>query len=406
MKLILSLFFVLFISAPLISGLGIIPGKTSLEFEPGAVKKISFSLINSEHKEIAVLFLLRGELNDSITLEKAYTEFNARDEAKSFSFELHMPQKFAEPGNHRGEILALELPKDFQSRGTVVGSTLAVISEVEIHVPYPGKYLDAEVHIVPGKETLFLIPVLSRGKLDIGSLKGIVDVYAGEKKITTLETEEDSLKSLQRKELVTRWKDSPPGTYTARTSVVYDEQITTVEKDFVLGEGFLEFVSLSVKDFQLGGIAKFTALIENKQAREIPEANLEIKIYNGQREVMADVKSPSSILTALSKSTLIAYWDTVGVKEGSYDGQVILHAGGVTVEKSVQLKVKEDGIDILGITGNVISGGKGGFNFSAFLVLAVVVLILVNVGWFIVLKKYLRKKEAVQKEKGVLRIRK
>ena len=110
-----------------ISSIGITPGRTTLNFEPGLKKEIQFSVLNMEHKEMNVVFIVRGELNESITLSQAFAKFLSLEESKSFSYIVNLPQKIERPGLYEAEIMALELPKDIEEQGTFVGATVGVI---------------------------------------------------------------------------------------------------------------------------------------------------------------------------------------------------------------------------------------------------------------------------------------
>ena len=69
----LILFFFLLFAIPIMQisqvlALGITPGRTTLNYEPGLEANVAFSVLNNEHKNMQVLFMVQGELNDSITL--------------------------------------------------------------------------------------------------------------------------------------------------------------------------------------------------------------------------------------------------------------------------------------------------------------------------------------------------
>ena len=68
--------------------------------------------------------------------------------------------------------------------------------------------------------------------------------------------------------------------------MVYDNEITKVEKEFEIGEDFLEILEINIKDFQLGGIAKFDSLVENKWTSDLEDVYLNIIVYNDKGEVM------------------------------------------------------------------------------------------------------------------------
>lgn len=244
---------------------------------------------------MSVVFTVRGDLAEYITLNQAYAEFSSSEESKSFTYLITLPQSSLSSGKHEAEIVALEVPKDVKEKGTFVGATLAVVTQLHVYVPYPDKYVDAEVNVIEsGGQTIFFIPVTSRGKLDIVEIKATIDIYSGdEQKIATIDSNTDSLLSLERKELVAKWDASVnPGRYKAVVTVRYDNEVTTVLKGFNIGEMFLELQEIIVKDFQLGGIAKINALVENKWSSLLKDVYLNILIYNNEGETMADFKSP------------------------------------------------------------------------------------------------------------------
>ena len=114
-------------------------------------------------------------------------------------------------------------------------------------------------------------------------------------------------------------------------------------------------------------------------------------IYDEDGNTMADFKSPTYEISKLSKSEMDAYWDTEGIKKGTYDGKVILNQGEEHSEINVKVKISDYDIEIIGLTGRVIVEGKVKFNLNNFLIGLVIFLIIANIIWFLVVKK-LRKK--------------
>jgi hypothetical protein len=385
----------LILSMQNIFALGITPGRTTINFESGVTKTISFSVLNSENKDMSVVFMIRGDLASYVNLSNSYAEFSSSESSKSFTYTVNFPQVASSPGKHEVEIVALEAPKDFKEAGTFMGATVAVVSQLHIYAPYPNKYLEAELNVVEqtAGKTTFLVPVTSRGKVDIVSAKATIDLYNGAgEKVVTLETNEESLNSLERKELYVAWDTSVnPGRYNAVVTVRYDNEIATVLKEFNIGEMFLEINEVTIKDFSLGGIAKFNAFVENKWSSNLKEIYLNILVYNAQGEIMADFKSPTYDINALEQSELVAYWDTAGVKAGTYDGKLILRYGEKSTEKNIQMKITEDSIEVSGLTGHVVVSGSSGFSTTNLLLILVIFLIVVNIVWFVIVKRLLNK---------------
>ena len=118
-------------------------------------------------------------------------------------------------------------------------------------MPYPNKYAEASINILESEDKkIFRIPVINRGKLDIANLRAIIDIYNGlGEKITSLETETETLNSLQMKELAAEWDTNVnPGKYSAIISVIYDNQVITLEKEFKVGEKVLEILEININE--------------------------------------------------------------------------------------------------------------------------------------------------------------
>jgi len=395
--LVITLVFLVFIlSISQTSAIGITPGRTTVNFEPGLQREVSFSVVNSEHKDMGVVFMVRGELAEYVTLKQTYTSFSTSEESKSFTYSVNLPQKFEKPGLYEAEIVALEMPKNLEEQGTFVGATVGVATQLHVYVPYPNKYVEAEVNVMSsGDKINFIIPVTSRGKLDIVNLKAVIDIYTSlNEKVATIETNSISLNSLERKELFAEWTPSVnPGKYMAVVTLLYDNEAVKLEKEFNVGEMMLEIKDIVVRDFQLGEIAKFNALVENKWSDDLKEVYLNILVYNAEGEIMADFKSPTYDIDALAQSEMVAYWDTGGVHQGSYDGKVLLKYGEKSTERNIQLKITDSSIEISGLTGRVVVRGSGGLNTTTLLLILVIVLVIANVIWFVVVKKFLKRKK-------------
>jgi hypothetical protein len=393
---ILMFIFILFFSMNNLLAIGITPSRTTINFEPGLSKEVSFSILNSENKDMSVIFTLQGELAEYITLEEQYAEFSANEKSKSFIYKVNLPSNLEKPGKHEGEIVALEMSKDLKEKGTFIGATVSVITQLHVNVPYPNKYAEADVQAINSDgEIIFIIPVLNKGKLDIVNARATIDIYTAlNEKIESLETESISIDSLKRKDLTIKWDSSSvtSGSYLAKVTVFYDNNEINLDKQFKVGEKSINVLEINIKDFRLGGIAKFDALVENSWSEEIKNAYLQIIVYNNEGENMADFKSPLYDIPALSKKEMVSYWDTAGVHEGNYEGKLILRYGEESKERNIQLKITENNIDISGLTGRVVIRGEGLFNMKNILIIIIIAIVFMNIIWFIIIKRLIKKK--------------
>ncbi len=398
-KIIFAMFIILFALCFFslnVYALGISPGRTTIDYEPGLEKQVEISIINNEHKsmKVALFSMMRDDLNGSINLFEDHLEFLPSEKEKILNYEIKLPEEMG-PGLHKGEIVAVEVPSG-QGGETSVGATIAVVSQLHIYVPYPGKFVEADLNILDATENstaTFIVPVTSRGKLGIGEVRAVIDIYKLGEKITTLETDHRSLDSGKRTELSSKWKvDVSQGDYLAKVTVFYDGESIRFEKPFTVGEKKINVESILVNDFQLGEIAKLRILVENKWSQELESVFANLLIYNKQEQIMADVKSSSESIPALSKKELVAYWDTVGVKEGEYEGKLMVKYGEKASEKDLILKVSQDNLDIVGL-GYAIRKKPKGISLTTILIILIAILVIANISWFVILRRFLGKKK-------------
>jgi len=398
----LFLIFVIILFTQNVSALGVTPARKIVDFEPGALYEVEFSIVNNEHKEMDVAVFVEGELADRIKLDKNYLKFNANEELKSIKYTFSLPNEML-PGTRETKILIKELPPSMAHEGAIVTASVSLTYQLQVQVPYPGKYATIELKTVQTGKTdhvSFLMPVNNFGTQDIVSVKGIIDIYGPtNEKITTINTVGGSVKSQERIDLTATWiGEINPGKYFAKGVAIYDGETTTeVEKVFNVGE--IDIIILEIRvneDFRLGDIAKFNILLENKWAEELKEVYAEMVVYTLDNKEVIRFRSATEPIAALGKQELIAYWDTAGIKEGEYKTTLILHYDGNTKEEELKTTVSLNDIKFsaYGVTGQVAYSGESSSVFKRESTWFMVVLILVgiNVFWFVYFKK--RKKSS------------
>ncbi|MDO8508515.1 MAG: hypothetical protein Q7S27_02405 [Nanoarchaeota archaeon] len=389
------------------SSIGITPGRTSVNFEPHLERDIPFSVVNNEHKNMQVVFMVQGELNESITLidsnddkvkdkkGSSIIEFLPSEETKNFRYNVKLPNKL-EPGLHTAEVIALEIPKANEA-GTFVGATVAVATQLYVYVPYPGKYLDVDVNLfdVESNSTAtFVIPLLNRGKVGIGEARAVIDIYTSlNERVATIETDHFPVEPGARTELSAKWPvNVAPGNYFAKVTVFYDGETKEIEKQFAVGISLLSIESILVNDFTLGEIAKLQILIENRWNEQMKNVFANLLVYNEDKDVMADVKSAGEDIPALSRAELVAYWDTVGVQEGEYEGKLLINYNEKTADKNLLLKINSNSLDITGVGYAIRGRSGGGITLTSVLLVLIIILLVVNLAWFVFFRRFIGNK--------------
>ncbi len=381
--------------------LGISPGKKTIDFEPNLEKDITLTVFNSEHRDFTAAIFTRGELSEHIELQENKLIFSSGDSEKRFSYKINLPGKIEKPGQHYGEIVVREISDTEEGRDIVIGALVAVASQLEVKVPYPGKYAVANLDVLnakPNEEVDFFIRVNNLGEENIENAGAKIAIFDKKgKEIALINTDSTSIKSKERQELTAKWRaNSSLGDYKAVAVVNYDDLEATTESNFVIGDFFLKPIDISVKNFKLGQIAKLNILVENLANRELKDAAAQLILFDENENIIMDIKSSPIELESLSKKELIAYWDTENIKEGTYIGKIILSYEGKTAERQIRTVVKENEIktEIIGITAFAVDVPEAESKTSKefLLTMTIITLVLSNVLWLVYYKKF-RKKE-------------
>ncbi len=388
--------FVLFF-VPFVMGIGLTPARTTINFEPNLEKSVDFSVINSEAKNINLVVSVQGELAQYVTLPETSFSMSSTQNSKKIAYNFKLPNELL-PGLHTAEIMVLQLPESKNADETYIEATLAVITQLYIYVPYPGKYAEADLSVfnLDDGNIQFVIPVISRGEFDLVSVKANIDIFTSlNEKVATVYTNEIEILSKERKEVTALWDTSEiyAGPYRAVATLIYDEQTLKLERNFNVGQKRLSIESIEVNDFTLGDIAKFEVLVENEWGENVNDAYVQMLVRNDNGELMVDFKSPTYDIKSLDKTLMVAFWDTKGVRVGTYDSSLLLHYDLLIDEQDLQLEINENSINIIGL-GYVISERGSGLDENrllTFLVIGVILLIIINIGWFLFLRKRLKK---------------
>ena len=384
-------FLILIIFINNVSALGISPARKVVDFEPGLEDEIELKITNTENKKMTLVIYAEGEFSDLIGLKEYELRFEPGEEFKTIKYKYKLPDKIEVPGDHNVKIVAREVPNYDSIADTSIGASVAVVHQFKIKVPYPGKYVVPDIKVIETGRTDqidFRIVGENLGTQKIVNAKGIVDIFGfNNEKITTLETELISIEPNERGEFQLTWKGPiNVGKYFAKLTMVYDGDVSYSEIVFEVGEKNVEVIDIVVKNFKLGEIARFDILVENRWAEAVDDAFVELIVMDLSEEI-GRFKSASEDIPALSKMELTAFWDSAGVEEGEYNFRIILNYDDEKVEKDVRTIVSLNSIkfDFFG-TGAVVAN-SGGVDKMDIMIGALVLLVMINIGWFFYFKK-------------------
>lgn len=382
--LVLSILIVMLIVMliPLVCALGVTPGRNTLDFSPNLEKSFSVLVLNTEAKDFSVVLSVEGDLVDYVNVSEDKIDFLADEKSKEISYSIKLPRGLS-PGLHKAEISITEVPSDFKSSGVSITTTISVVTQLYIYVPYPGKYLEGRGDIVnKGTSAVFYIPVISRGEEKINEAYCEIEIYGEETRLGKIESNRISIEKGERKELTAEWQGEP-GKYKAVISLIYDGKIETIEKEFNLGLENVDVLGVSVNEFKLGDVAKIKILVQNKESGEITEAEANMKIYGAENDKVADLKSEKYSIPAKSNKEMNIYWDTEKVDKGEYGSNLKINYEDKFVEKNLKIDVKEDSMTFRGVGFVIAPDAEGKMSMSSILYIIIGFLVLVNLGWLV-----------------------
>lgn len=376
-----------------VAAIGVTPGRTTIDFTANAKQTLGFDIINDQQKDINVILTIDGDAKGAeVILKKQIIALKAAEDRIHVEYDLKLPKEFETPGTKELRISITEMPDEKSDKPITVGAMVGVITQVRIKVPEQGKYLKIEDIEVSegqaGEYVTFLVPVNNLGTEKINKVRANITILGPTNEpIATVQTQEEPLEPMKRTMLKAVWPANVnAGKYFAVAYVAYDEKTARAEKIFNVGKASIEILGIDTKNFQLGGIAKMDVKLKSNW-NEMLEIFAELFIKNTEMDQIANVKTPTDDLEPGKDMTLTAYWDTQGVEEGKYYVTLRVNYGGKEyIEKQFEAYLTLNGMSItpLGMTGKVTAAGSSN---KGLMVALIVILIVINAGWFIFMRR-------------------
>lgn len=377
-----------------VHALGLAPAKAVVDFVPGAESTISFNIINSGSRTLVLNVGAEGELAQYIEILNRQVVMGPEEGTRKVTYIIRLPQTLS-PGLHTSDIVVRQSPL-VGGEGAFVGASVAVAHQLHVNVPYPGKYLDIGIDTFQEKngEIRFVIPLMSRGKLDISAARAEIEVFSPlNEKVADLSSDSIAIPSKERKDLSVSWEaDVSPGVYRAVVNVFYDgEAPRTIEGEFDVGGDVLVITSLEVNGFSLGEIARFEAVVENLGESEVKGVFFRILVFDGNGNKLPNLESQRLDVEAFEEANLDLFWDTLRIEAGEYDSVLVLNFNGKSLEEEFTMDVSQDGIEIIGLSYGIsevsFSPGFELPNRNTVLIIVIVALVIVSLILFLLFRK-------------------
>jgi len=321
--------------------IGVTPAVEVIDFEPGLMEEVKVTILNRPAANMKVLISAQGELDKYITLEPKTIDLASSETEKSFTYKVTLPGELS-PGPHDTRIIMMQVPQ-LTSAGTMISGAPTVISKLRVQVPYPGQYAKADLFVsTSNEEAIITISIDNLGTEDIKPTAKI-RLYSDGKLLDEIDAGTE-IESKQKGKITKTWIAPSVGAYQAVVDLDYGKEKLTLEKEFYIGDMFVNAVDLVFGKFTLHDVVAFEIIIGSGWNKLIKDINAKVYVKDKEGHTLDIITTSYSDVDAFSNATIKAYWDTKEISVGLYDVIINLYYAGKSSEKKFEVFVAEDSI--------------------------------------------------------------
>ncbi|MEK6927537.1 MAG: hypothetical protein AABX11_03830 [Nanoarchaeota archaeon] len=325
-----SLLFALMILPAVYAGsLGMSPSNFRFDFKPGLEEMITIKVGDSDLNQL-ISISVSGDLSQYVNVSA--TSFVGTGELK---VKLKLPKSIDKPGKHRILIGATE---NFVSEGKeMFGGASSVLVPIDIIVPYPGRYLEAEFNIFNANENEDIPYNLIINNLGVQDVNFSYEVAIFSNVSTSPLISFGNLSYLESTQgiLISDFiKNSSlkPGNYMGFAKINYGSEIN-LNSSFRIGTFIINITDYDYQ-FIAGKINPFSIHTSSLWNSKINEVYMEVSVV--APEIIKDYfKSSSYSFEPLEEKNLTGYIDATNISVGRYVGNILLNYDGKSTSKLV-----------------------------------------------------------------------
>ncbi len=320
-----SLFFLL-LSSLLVSAIGVIPARYTVDYAPGFEHDFTFTVNNNQQKPIKVAISLSGSFADYATLSTKELSFPDGVLTQSFTLHLKLPDSWDKPGRNKLNINIVEMPFT-NAKSAAFSARTAVVPDILVLVPYPGLYAEISKFQVAGgsggvnegDDTPVSFSIRSHGKQDLVNTRAEVSLVDFEAN-NTIETQsfnniDISPGSTYSQSLILHTSSLPPTDYLAVLKYYYEDVVREKKIKFSVGQFKVDLLSYD-ENLSNNGIVPFHFVIKNKwKGKVFVEAQVH---FNG----LPVAKTSREQLTDFAAKKFVAYVDASSLPLGPLNGTI------------------------------------------------------------------------------------
>ena len=340
--LVVFLFLIPLINA---GSIGISPAKFQLYFEPNIEVDYTFTASSANPNEY-IHIEVKGDLTEYVTVSQ--TRFL---KGGSFVVTLKLPSNISVPGNHRILIAAVPFVDESELNGTLGGKAV-VQAPIDVYVPYPGKYVEAEFMINDVSESnnaIYKLKLHSLGTdfVVINSRLELYDTTGKNKILTQTLVDSERMNSKEEREFIGLLNSSElkPGSYKLKVIVDYEQKVIELDELFRVGYLFVNITDYSY-EFETGKINQFDIEVENLWNQELKNVYGEVTVTE-KGKILEEIKTFSIDLKPWKRTNITGFFDAINITEGRYIANIKIFYQGESSYKLVAVYAYDPPLEMI-----------------------------------------------------------
>lgn len=383
MKKLATYILVMVLLATSIAAIGVSPARTTIDYTADSSRDVIITIINTEGRNIAATVYTEDK-SGIVKIEDNEFDLSHNEKSKDIKLKLKLPPNM-KPGITDIDIVIKQLPDEEYPSPLFIKTELAVISQIRIRAPYPGKYAEIEnievTNAIVNSTARFSVPVINFGNATINELQAKIKILDPDKNVKAeILSQKTTLDANRRVILEAQWNtgNMPTGKYHAIAEVMFDGMTNTKEKDFNLGKLIIRLLRVETNNYQFGGIAKYDIWVQSEWNEKIKDMFGELEINDSNQQIIATLKTPTTELEPYTPTAITAFWDTSSVPIGQYFLHLRLRFNGIVQEADMISDLTYDGIRtrLVDISGKAVAKT---FKASTLIPIIIVILLIANI---------------------------
>ena len=377
--------------------------KFYIPFESNYTLSKIFTVTNNDgytsSYDIFPIYMEGADLREYFTVEPNQFEDVKYGESREFRVTLNLPEKI----DHLGITETWVKVKTSKVNSVGISAVPALAIRYIFFILYPFKYLEwgfSAPNLNVDEESSFRITMNNLGEPVINSAKANIEIIdmRTNNSVTTLKTSTTyNIQSKETPEIKATFSSVglKPGQYKAIATFSWDENISTEEKFFRIGQMDVVMHNFT-RLFEVDSINRMFINVSSGWNNKIKHLDAKILIYDLEtNQELTSFKALSSSLDPWENKKLEAYFDTKGLEKKEYKAVIEFKFDGLIKKVEGIIRIDEN------INAEIVDEIPGKFNLNFSEVLTTMNLMIFLLVVFLLINVYLLVTYVIKKEKKI-----